>query len=199
MATTQQTSQTCVYPELDENRHDFSLVLGGPLFQLLRKAHLEGDHLELLRRRMLVIAVSAWLPLLLRSVLIASDGNVGRLSFFRDVEVHVRFLIALPILIVAEVIVHARIRPVVRRFVERRIVLPQDLPRFDEAIQSAIRLRNSILVEVALILFVYTVGLWVCHGRIRPDPSTLYSMPGGSWNLTPAGFGYGFVSLPIFQ
>ena len=29
---------------------DFSLVLGGPLIQLLRKAHLEGDALELLHR-----------------------------------------------------------------------------------------------------------------------------------------------------
>ena len=27
---------------------DFSLVLGGPLYQLLRRSHLEGDHLELL-------------------------------------------------------------------------------------------------------------------------------------------------------
>jgi hypothetical protein len=137
MATTQHTSQTWVYPDLHEDRHDFSLVLGGPLFQLLRKAHLEGDHLELLRQRMLVITGGAWLPLLLLSVLSTSDGNVGRLSFFHDVEVHVRFLIALPILIAAEVIVHARIGPVVRRFIERRIVLPQDLPRFDRAIESA--------------------------------------------------------------
>ena len=52
--------------ELDslEPWHDFSLVLGGPLFQLLRKAHLEGDHLELLKRRLLVITLIAWLPLL---------------------------------------------------------------------------------------------------------------------------------------
>jgi hypothetical protein len=53
MAATQHTSQTWVHPDLHEDRHDFSLVLGGPLFQLLRKAHLEGDHLELLRQRML--------------------------------------------------------------------------------------------------------------------------------------------------
>ena len=105
MAATQHTSQTWVHPDLHEDRHDFSLVLGGPLFQLLRKAHLEGDHLELLRQRMLVITGGAWLPLLLLSVLSTSDGNVGRLSFFHDVEVHVRFLIALPVLIGAELIV----------------------------------------------------------------------------------------------
>src|SRR6266542_98578 len=36
-------------------RPDFSLVLGGPLFQLYRRAHLSGDALELLHLRILVI------------------------------------------------------------------------------------------------------------------------------------------------
>ena len=57
-------------------------------------------------------------------------GQEIALSFLQDIEVHVRFLVALPILIAAELIVHLRIRPVVRRFVERRIVLPQDLHAF---------------------------------------------------------------------
>ncbi|MGZ5105955.1 MAG: hypothetical protein ACXWHB_15665, partial [Usitatibacter sp.] len=42
----------------------FSIVLGGPLYQLLRRAHVAGDALELARRRILVIALFAWLPLL---------------------------------------------------------------------------------------------------------------------------------------
>jgi hypothetical protein len=182
-----------------EEPHDFSLVLGGPIYQLFRRSHLAGDGLELLQRRLLTITLFAWLPLLLLATLGSSAGNVGRISFFHDVEVHVRFLIALPVLVAAELLVHSRIRPVVRRFVERRIVLPQDLPRFDKAIESAIRLRNSIPVEVALILFVYTVGPWLWHSRTRPDTATWYSMPGGSWNLTPAGFWYVFVSIPIVQ
>jgi hypothetical protein len=62
--------------------------------------------------------------------------------------VHVRFLVALPVLVAAELVVHSRIRPVVRRFVERRMVLPQDLPRFQGAIESlsscAIRSLSSL-------------------------------------------------------
>jgi hypothetical protein len=34
--------------------YDFSLVLGGPLYQIVRRAHLSGEALELLRRRILV-------------------------------------------------------------------------------------------------------------------------------------------------
>jgi hypothetical protein len=182
-----------------EEPKDFSLVLGGPLFQLFRKSHLAGDNLDLLYRRLLVITLFAWLPLLLLSTLGSSAGNLGQLSFFHDVEVHVRFLIALPILVAAELVVHARMRPVVRNFVERRIVPPQDLPRFHGAIESAIRLRNSISLEAGLILVVYTLGLWIWHGRVTLHAPTWYAMPGGAWHLTPAGYWYVFVSIPVVQ
>ena len=48
---------------------DFSLVLGGPLFQLLRRAHLSDDALSMVRQRIIVIALLAWLPLLVLSAL----------------------------------------------------------------------------------------------------------------------------------
>ena len=185
--------------DLFEEPLDFSLVLGGPLFQLYRRSHLAGDSLELLCRRLLVITLAAWLPLLLLATIGSSTENVGRLSFLHDVGVHVRFLIALPILVAAELIVHTRLRLVVRRFVERGIVLSQDLPRFHSAIESAIKLRNSIPVELGLLLVVYTVGLSLWHGRIGFDVSTWYVMPGGPWHLTPAGFWYVFVSIPVVQ
>ncbi|MGZ8268209.1 MAG: hypothetical protein ACXWUU_12200, partial [Burkholderiales bacterium] len=47
------------------DQYDFSLVIGGPLFQLFRRAHLSGDAPALLRRRILVISLLAWLPLLI--------------------------------------------------------------------------------------------------------------------------------------
>src|SRR3954466_4919809 len=140
-----------------EQPSDFSLVLGGPIFQLLRKSHLTGDSLEQLYRRLIVITMVAWLPLLLLTMLAPSEESVGRLSFFHDVEVHVRFLVALPVLIAAELIAHLRLRPIVRRFVERHIVVPEELDRFHSAIKSAVRLRNSIPVECVLLLLVYTL------------------------------------------
>lgn len=186
-------------PEFLEESHDFSLVLGGPIFQLFRKSHLSGDALELLYRRVLIIMLLAWLPLLVLVMFASPMATGGRLSFFHDVEVQVRFLVALPVLVGAELIVHSRIRPIVRRFVERRIVLPEDLPLFERAISSAVRLRNSIPIELGLILFVYSVGLWVWHERVGIHAPTWYAMPGGRWNLTLAGFWYVFVSIPIVQ
>ncbi len=194
-----QGSPAMTKPAFPEKVVDFSLVMGGPTFQLFRKAHLTGDHLELLRRRVITITLIAWLPMLLLDLVTSRSGNPGQLTFLQDVEVQARFLVALPVLIMAELIVHSRLRLVVRRFVERRIVRGDDVPRFDAAIDSAVRLRNSIPVELALLIAVYTLGLWLWNSRFVIESSTWYANPGGRWNLTPAGWWYVFVSIPLLQ
>jgi len=200
MATTQQTNlKTLLETYQGGESEDFSLVLGGPLFQLLRRLHLEGNALELLNRRIVAFVLLTWLPLLILSLLGTGGESVGRISFFRDIEVHARFLVALPVLIGAELLVHARIRAVIRRVVEWRIVLPDDMLAFHKAIESAIKIRNSIWAELALLATVYTLGLWLWNGRSEFGLMTWYALPGGRWNLTPAGYWYVFVSVPVFQ
>ena len=136
--TVQQGSEmnTAQIPESE----DFSLVLGGPVFQLFRKAHMTGDGLELVRRRVLAIALFTWLPLLVLSLVGGQAINqaIG-IPFLHDIEVHVRFLVALPVLIGAELIIHRRISPLMRRFTERQIVRAEDLPQFNAALTSALR------------------------------------------------------------
>jgi len=180
---------------------DFSLVLGGPIFQLFRRSHLAGDHLELLRRRIVAIVLVAWLPLLLLSMLGGHllAGTV-KLSFLQDIEGQVRFLVALPVLIAAELIVHSRIRPVVKAFLARRIVLQQDVPSFLAAIDSAARLRDSVPLELGLLVGVFTIGQWLWRSQIALGTSTWYAIPQGNHlQLTAAGYWYAFVSIPIFQ
>lgn len=185
--------------KLHDDAGDFSLVLGGALFQLFRKVHLTGDGLELLVRRLVVIPAFAWLPLLVLVVIGLPGSGTTRVAFLRDVEVHVRFLVALPVLIAAEVIAHSRLRPVVRAFVARRIVPPEELPRFQSALDRAGKLRNSVALEVALLVLVYTVGLWIWSHRPALDGATWYARSGGRWHLTPAGVWYVFISIPILQ
>ena len=166
MSTLRTTPEDSFLKEAD----DFSLVLGGPLYQLWRRAHLAGDTLELLRRRIIVIALVAWLPLLVLSVVEGHAWGSGvTMPFLYDVEVHVRFLIALPLLVVAELVVHQRMRPVIRQFVERRLIADTARAEFDAALASALRLRNSVMAEVGLIAFVYGVGvmvIWRTHTAV---------------------------------
>lgn len=182
-----------------EQTADFSLVQGGPIFQLFRKVRLTGDHLELLHRRLLTILAIAWVPMLVLDLLASRTGNPARLTFLHDVEVQARFLVALPVLIIAEIVVHARMRPVVRRFVQRQIVRREDIPRYEAAVESAVRLRNSIPAELGLLAAVYALGLWLWGSRVPIVSPTWYAMPGGRWNLTLAGYWYVFVAIPIAQ
>jgi hypothetical protein len=123
-----------------------------------------------------------------------------KLPFLHDIETHVKLLVALPILIFAELIVHSRIRPVVKAFLERGIVLQQDVPRFRAAIASATRLRNSALVELGLLFLVFTVGQWIWRNETALGAATWYAMPkSGHLQFTAAGYWYAFFSIPIFQ
>ena len=141
---------------------DFSLVLGGPLFQLLRRVHLSTDAMTLVRQRIAVLLLVTWLPLL---VLCALEGHLwGRsaaVPFLKDVEVHTRLLVVIPLLIIAEFAVHRRIRPLPQRFLDRKLIPENAMPQFEAAIASGVRLRNSTLAEVLLIAFVYGVGILV--------------------------------------
>jgi hypothetical protein len=181
---------------------DFSLVLGGPLFQLLRRAHLTDDALLLQRRRIVVISLFAWLPL---AVLAALGGRLFgsdvAVPFLLDVDVHVKFLVAMPLLISAELVVHQRMRSVTLAFRERHLVSDAAAVRLDAAVASAYRLRNSVAAEVLLIAIVYVVGITIIWRQyLALDAATWYATPadGGS-DLTLAGLWYGYVSLPIFQ
>jgi hypothetical protein len=196
------TSNSSVAPGSLPAAADFSLVLGGPLYQLLRRTHLSDDALMLARRRIVVISLLAWLPLLALSTL---EGQVLRgtatVPFLLDLEVHVRFLVAMPLLIAAELVVHQRMRNVVKVFKERQLIPESAMTRFDAAIASAFRLRNSLLAEVLLIAFVYTVGVLVIWRQyVALDAATWYATPSDDGSkLSLAGVWYGYVSLPIFQ
>lgn len=196
------TASEGVSAQRPEDPPDFSLVLGGPLFQLMCRAHIAGSHLELLRRRVLTFALAAWVPLLLLAALAgrAVGGDVA-VPFLADVDVHVRFLLALPLLVVAELAVHQRMQAVVLQFRERNLIPAGSVGRFDAAIDSAMRLRNSVTAELLLVAFVYLIGIplvWRQYAALTA--ATWYATPvaGGS-QLTLAGWWYGAVSLPVFQ
>ena len=182
-------------------KQDFSLVLGGPIYQLFRRAHLSGPALEQLWRRIWVITLVAWAPLLVLSI---ADGRAvgppSTLPFFRDIEAQVRFLVALPILIAAELVVHVRTRAIVGQFLDRGLVRPADVPRFEALIASAMRLRNSIAVELGLLVLVATAGQWIWRSSIAFGATSWYAVPeGDQMHLTRPGMWLATISVPLFQ
>lgn len=187
---------------IDQPTPDFSLVLGGPLYQLYRRAHLSGSTLELVRRRIVIISLFTWLPLLVLSLLQGQlFGGTAAVPFLADVEVHVRFLVAVPLLIEAELVVHERMRFVLTQFLERQVIPQVSRARFQAAVEGAFRLRNSVAAEVLLIAIVYGVFVLVLWRKyLALATTTWYAVPSESGSrLSLAGIWYGYVSLPIFQ
>lgn len=180
---------------------DFSLVLGGPLYQLLRRSHLTDDALTMVPRRILAFVLVTWLPLLLLS---AWEGRAWwgttEVPFLLNFEVHARFLLALPLLVVAELVVHARMRRALVQFLSRDLVRAADVPRFDALIGSAMRLRNSLVAELSLLALVYGVGVFV-RNSIAVDANTWAAAgsASGFTSLSLAGWWQTLVSVPLFQ
>jgi AcrR family transcriptional regulator len=107
----------------------------------------------------------------------------------------------MPLLIAAELVVHRRMRFLLKGFMERQLIPKSAMTRFDAAIASALRLRNSALAEVLLIAFVYGVGVLIVWRKyLGLDTVTWYATPSvGGAKLSLAGIWYGYVSLAIFQ
>jgi hypothetical protein len=181
---------------------DFSLILGGPLFQLLFRAHLAGDTITLVVRRIIVFALITWVPLLALSTFDARllDGHLA-VPFLKDVETHIRFLVVVPLLLAAELIAHRRLLPVARTFLERNLI-PQDAMKcFDAAVHSAFRLRNSVSAELLLLALVYVVGVLIVWRHYTALHTSTWYATGSEvgLQLSRAGMWYAYVSLPIFQ
>lgn len=180
---------------------DFSLFLGGPLFQLLMRLRLTTPALELLKKRIICLTLFAWLPLMILSLIDGKAWGGVRVPFLYDMEAQCRFLLALPLLIAAELLVHMRLYKIVRQFVDQNIITEKNFPKFRELITSAMRLRNSVAIELILLMLAFVVGhyIWNIISVIEKLASGTGTWYATGTHLTLAGYWYFFVSRPLFQ
>jgi len=179
----------------------FSLTIGGPLYRLYQRSRLLDPPIEHLERRLIAVLVVTWLPLFLLSLTDGKAFDGSRIPFALDLNAQTRFVVALPMLIAAEPLVHRWMRTIVRQFVDRSIVLRGDLSRFDAIIDSTVRMRNSVTVEVAFFVISSLVSYSIRRDQWSARPGMWYLDLGadGQGHLTAAGWWYSLVSLNIFR
>lgn len=198
---TEKISQTEGHDDLAKLLSGFALGGEGPLFQRFRPFQ-PGDAGRLRLRDGIVLALFAWLPLLL---LTGWQGQLFRtgvaVPFIADFEVHVRLLVALPLLVVAGLSSQEILQPMLRQFIDRALLGEDGVPQFKAALRSAYQLRSSVLAEVLLLVFVYAAGIpLIWRHFIALEMPTWYATPvAGDVRLTLAGNWFAYVSLPIFQ
>ncbi len=140
----------------------------------------------------------AWLPLLMASLVEAwaAPEVLGR--FATDVELHVRFLLAVPLLIAGARFADIRLNEALRQFDERQLIAQEDDERFDAMIAATERLRDSVWPETILLLLVVTVGHYLFRAQVAEKAIQWYGEPAGAGRPF-AGMWYGSVSMALFQ
>ena len=182
------------------NLDDFSITKGGPFFRLMVRSGLIKPEFARPARRATFLALFTWLPLFIFSVLqgFAFDRGV-ELPFFYDFAVAVRFLICVPLLIIAEVLLDTRTRAVVKHFANSGLIQGKDYPIFELATREAFRLRDSLLAEV-LIVGVVIVSVTFLRLEYVGSASTWQVLVSESGRTrTLAGWWYLLVAIPFFQ
>lgn len=166
---------------------------------VLRRLRLiKPEHRAQAFRRALIAVAAAWLPLAVLCAVqsFASDHAELLHAFFTDVAVHARFLLAVPILILADYIILPRLDLTAQHFLTSRIIDDADRARFDEAIASTRRLSLGVWPSAAMTVIVYTlvlILLLTVHRSVLPP----WHYSAISPHRSMAGWWHMLVSLPL--
>lgn len=177
--------------------HDFSIAIGGPIYDFLfSRGYLRFALPNLLRRILFIVALT-WLPLLLLSLKDGlAFGHRVIIPFLVDLSVYGRFLVGLPLLLIAEVIIDPSIRGAVGEFVDARLVRDEELPAFRTVLARIRELRDSRIAElILLVLAFFPVFLFQHEWTI----GAVSSWHGHGRSLTPAGWWYALFSTPLLR
>ncbi len=186
------------------NERELFFERGGPSYRLMQRIGLiRGDDPSVLRRIVGFLALT-WFPLLILCLLEgrAIAATVEE-SFLLDFATYARFFLAVPLLIVAEVIVGPRLTAAGMQFVQAGFVHAEDYPAFDQAIARAAKRRESLWAEL-ILLGVALIGAWTFTAETIGGGAT------GTWNsmfmagdagrrLSFAGLWYRFAAVPLLQ
>ena len=104
------------------------------------------------RRAALAIALT-WVPLLILSAAQGvALGDAVRIPFLHDFAGYARFLVAIPLLIVAEGLIGGHLSDVLAHFAHAGLVPDRRLPDYAAALARAARRRDSVLAEAVLVV-----------------------------------------------
>ena len=166
----------------------FSPVENEAPLRLWRRLHLAPPGGLGVRRRAVLLALVAWLPIVTWALatgrLPGVDGSEGLLTHY---GIHARCLIVIPLLILAEAGLHRTGKDIAWQFVASGVVTPALRPGFDAAIHSVVRLRD------ASSPWVFAIGAAIAWAVADAPRATDKEMV---WSLGPDGtIGFGGVWL----
>jgi len=176
---------------------DYAFASGGILWKIVDRTKFEGKSLRQQLYFIFGLVLLCWLP-----IAVISFFKLGwdqfYLLFLRDIATHVRFLIVLPILLVARRSLNTSFNNAINFFHETKIIDGSNSEGFEKIMDWLKKWSNSKIVDIILIILVYSFFYY--QGRGQMNKSITYA----PWHIsddkiTAAGWWYLVISLPILQ
>lgn len=173
---------------------------GGPIQRLAKRvsAHFGASHSHF--ARIIGFLAITWLPLVALALLegralVASPQE----SLLLDFGTYARFFLGVPLLIVAELVVGPRLRGAGLQFVNGGFVRPEDYPAFNRAIERVVKLRESVIAEVMLLVVSWTGAWFLTPETLTGDVVATWRSPNVVNGISLTAFWYRLVAVPILQ
>lgn len=178
----------------------FLLMQGGPFYHLEQRIGMVRKNAPLTIRRAVFAACLAWLPLFFLTLMHGTAIAGVHIPFLRDFSAHSRFLLGIPLLMLAELVLAPRIAETAEQFLLANIIHNKDFASFDSAIKRGLRLRDSVIAEVIIALLAYLIT-WITYRQLAVHTSTWYltELGDGSFKLTGAGWWQLLIAVPLLQ
>lgn len=195
--TTPATGEVSRIEEAKAAAHDFSIVVGGPVYDFFLRIGLIRRGLPNVRPRIIAFVAIAWLPLLVLSIKDGlAIGDRVSIPLLLDFSTYGRLMLALPLLLLAEVVIDPAIRSAAEEFVEEGIVPEKDLPAFEEVLHWVQRWRDSAIPELVLIALAFFPMFLFQH---EWKPGLVTSWHSTTQGLSTAGWWHVSISAPLFR
>lgn len=132
----------------------FRISTGGLIYRFFTHTHIQNPLGYFTRSRVLLLIAASWLPLFL---LAALEGNLYNksldLPFIFDLKPHVRYLIVLPLLIVADSFIDPLVSFVLQSIRNSGILGSEDKTKYVIAVEKLSQRKDSILADIIILIF----------------------------------------------
>ena len=157
-----------------------------------------------IQAQILVTFVLLWLPLVVLTIIEGTfAGDKVAQPFLWDIVPHVRFLVAIPLLLIAGVYIDPATRAVTRDTESSGIVPQEEQAKFQAMLAGMRRGRDSVWPDIAIIALAIT-ATWLLR-PVTGDPSTQAMASSWTWTVdsgdvrySAAAWWYLLVSGPMF-
>ena len=120
-----------------ELSQSFTLTEGGPGAAIMKRLHLVRPERRADPGRIaLILTTLSWLPLFALCIFEGLAFGRVEIPFVHDMAAHTRFLIAVPVLALADIPIGARLHEITRHFVTAHLVPDEKLQRFEEDLRN---------------------------------------------------------------